>query len=1677
MKKALLPLFIFISLLSQSQAIYNEWIDYTKTYYKFKVAANGIYRITQPALNGIGLGTAPAEQFQLWRNGQQIPIYTTLQTGVFGASDYIEFWGEMNDGKPDKDLYRFPDQQINDKWSLESDTAIYFLTVNSGTNLRLVPTASGLPTALTPEPFFLYTTGTYFKEKYHLGYAAVVGDYVYASDYENGEGFTSTDIANGATRTLNYPNLRPYIAAGAPSPLVKITAAGNALLQRQFEVKLGGIVIGTTTMDYFDYTKNNYPADISSISSGSAQLDIKNLCPTANDRMVVGQAELIYPRTFDFNGQNNFYFEMPANALASLLTISNFNYGASAPVLLDLTNGKRYTCDISSPPLVNLVLLPSSVSRRLLLISTDVSFVTTAITSFQQRNFDNYSLAANQGNYLLISHPNFLTSSVGQNPITEYLNYRNSPEGGAYVAKVYMIDQLVDQFAYGIKRHPLSIRNFLRFARANFSSQPKAAFLLGKGIQYIHNRIFESNPNLDKLSFLPSFGYPPSDNLLAADFGEDVLPKTPIGRLSVINGDEVLTYLRKVKQYDLAQKFQSPLIADKAWSKNVVHVIGSGNGALGNQITQSMNSFKDIISDTLYGANVNTFSKLTSAPIEQNNSSRLYGYFQQGIGIMTYFGHSSATTLEFNLDSPDNYDNTGKYPWIILLGCNAGNFFNFNAARLATKETISEKFVLAEQKGSIATVASTHLGIVYYLDIINSKTMNAIATTDYGKTMGEIMIETARQAYIQMGQYDYYARFHLEQATLHGDPALRLNVNADKPDYAIEDQLVTINPSFISVAENSFTIKARFMNLAKAISTPTIIEMKRTFPDGSFTIRRDTIPGIRYMDSITYTIPLIAARDKGQNRVTLTIDPDNRTPELYESNNSIGKDFYIFEDEIRPVFPYNLSIVTKQNIKYQASTANPFAVSRQYNFELDTTELFNSPLKKQQSVTSTGGVVEFSPVLTLADSVAYYWRVSPVPTTGLPVWNTSSFTFINNSEKGFEQIHFFQHDESVKERLRVYPGNTWKFDSVQHYLYSKNGVFGTATGQEGDLIVAPDGISYIRSACVGFSLIFNIFDPQSFIPTTNPSGAYGSGPWCSASRLWNFEWSCLNAANRKLMMDFMDSIPNNYIVVVRNILNSGQVGGFVNDWKADTSLPGYGPGVSLYHKLKNVGFNLLDSFNSAKAFIFMYQKGRPQFGPVSTISSGIYDVVVLNKYLKTPDSLAYLTSPVYGPAKNWKKMYWRGDTDNVLDTARVDIIGIQSNGTEVQLFSGITPAQTGFDISSIDPVQFPNLKLRMMTKDKGSYTPFQLKYWMVTYDPVPEGAIAPNIFLSAKDTVEVGEPLSYKMAFRNVSEVPFDSVKIKMTVTDKSNNTFAVPIPRKRPLPVNDTLQIGALINTTALSGRNILFIEANPDNDQKEQYHFNNFAFRNLFVKADSLNPLLDVTFDGQHILNRDIVSSKPSIVVKLKDEAKWLILDDTSLVTVRVRFPNGTLKRYYFSNDTLRFIPAGQAPNTDNTATINFNPQFLVDGEYELIISGKDRSSNAAGAMEYRVLFEVVNKAMISNMLNYPNPFTTSTAFVFTVTGNESPQNLKIEIMTVTGKIVREITKDELGPIHIGRNITEFKWDGTDQFGQKLANGVYLYRVVTNLNGRSLEKYTSEGEKTDKYFNKGYGKMYLMR
>jgi hypothetical protein len=310
------------------------------------------------------------------------------------------------------------------------------------------------------------------------------------------------------------------------------------------------------------------------------------------------------------------------------------------------------------------------VDRKFVLISLEPSNI-AAIGTMKQRNFINYNLATNQGDYLIISHPRLYSGPNGSNPVDDYRAYRSSSAGGAYNAKIYEIDELVDQFAFGIKKHPNSIRNFLRWARANFSAAPKSVFMIGHAVvygQYFYYSEMVFDPNIERLNIVPTFGSPASDILLSADVRQQI-PLTPIGRLSVIDGGEVATYLVKVKEYEAAQTVSSPLVQDKAWMKNVAHVIGGGDSTLSAQLSSYMNKYKQIISDTLFGGNVTTFNKTSTETIQAVKDQRLRDLFAEGINQVVYFGHSSATVLDFNLDNPEIYNNPGKYPLFIAMGC------------------------------------------------------------------------------------------------------------------------------------------------------------------------------------------------------------------------------------------------------------------------------------------------------------------------------------------------------------------------------------------------------------------------------------------------------------------------------------------------------------------------------------------------------------------------------------------------------------------------------------------------------------------------------------------------------------------------------------------------------------------------------------------------------------------------------------------------------------------------------------------------------------------------------------------------------------------------------------------------------------------------------------------------
>jgi hypothetical protein len=70
--------------------------------------------------------------------------------------------------------------------------------------------------------------------------------------------------------------------------------------------------------------------------------------------------------------------------------------------------------------------------------------------------------------------------------------------------------------------------------------------------------------------------------------------------------------------------------------------------------------------------------------------------------------------------------------------------------------------------------------------------------------------------------------------------------------------------------------------------------------------------------------------------------------------------------------------------------------------------------------------------------------------------------------------------------------------------------------------------------------------------------------------------------------------------------------------------------------------------------------------------------------------------------------------------------------------------------------------------------------------PVPEGAIALNVYLKVKRIRwNLAKPTEFKVAFKNISEAPFDSVKVKFVITDRNNVPHIIPTPRRRPLLIS----------------------------------------------------------------------------------------------------------------------------------------------------------------------------------------------------------------------------------------------------------------------------------------------------
>ncbi len=1711
----------FFSYFANSQSFGNEWIQYNQSYYAFNVVQSGVHKIDYAALlaSGIPVNQFKASNIQIFGRQKEIPLY--IQDGgndTLNDGDYILFYGERNDGWLDSTLYDNPSWLGNPKYSLYNDTIQYFFTWNTQTtNKRFTFENDVNYSSLSPSPYVLFEKFAYYNEQYNEGEKSADAA---SSFYVHGEGWGKTAVngaINGHTWDFSTTQLdNIYQNSDAPNVLYKAVVVGSSNSSQtgqgnhhsRHTIGSSNFVLCDTAFTGYKavYVNKSFsPSVLPSSGNSGFKVKIVNDLGVATDYESINFWSFTYPRVTSFANSNKLFFNA-LNSNQSKIHLSMTNISGSAPVMFVFGSQARKI------PLVNAggvwhAVIPNdlSLSQQNVVLQDASSFVT--VSSLAPVNgtgvFTNFEALPNKDNALLFLYPEKL-----KNKALEYANYRSSAAGGNYNVIFTEVEELYQQYGGGIPKHINGIRRFAHKMYVSTTQKPVGMFLVGKGIREAN---ITSATNIGPGSrtnaaayannLIPSFGQPSCDVCITSNYqGTDKwTPLIPTGRISVISEDELQTYYSKVVEYEQQQQQNSIYsTATKDWQKQILHFSGGSDYIEQQSFQGYLNQMGQIAEGAQFAGNVELIAKSSETPISPSELQTIKDRISDGVSLMNFFGHftTSQSGFDVNLDEPQNWNNQGKYPVLIANSCYNGNIFHNSTSN-------SQNFVLAQNGGVIAYIGTINYGFPSALNLFSKNFYKQFSEYNYAGTLGEHMKNVMDSALSATSTLIFEATFC--QMTLNGDPMLRMNYH-NKPEIELTDSRVSFGPATITYATDSIEVNVLMRNLGKAITDTFNIQIIRDFPnslsDSSYVVQ---VYGLNYEKSITKKIALQPNIGIGLNKFTINVDIPSEVQEQYDEsfNNKIIKNFFINVDGIEPVSPMDFAVVPKDTVTLFASTINPLAAIQTYRFEIDTVPDFTSNFRKYAEKTGVGGVKSVqsfewksvannaSSPLLMTDSTVYYWRVALVEPN--IIWKNRSFQYIHG-KSGWGQADFDQFLANTVTGLTL--NEAAELREFQPN-YSDISCLAVAAGSSTSTIYDNswylNGVQQDYNICTITPKFQVAIIDHSTLTAWETRYTYPNGTVANPTH--NFGNANDNGACEQRTMKFFTFNQNNptQLAAFRNLVeNIVPYGDYILIYTPITTRYDwwntYDP--QLYQTFANLGSDSIVPGRANRPFIFLTRKGDPNF-VIEKFSQNNEDIRI-DTTISGVQSTGLELTPIIGPVSKWQSVFWKHNSTeiNSNDVTKLEIQVLNENGAyQYSLDATIPSGDSLLNLESlIDANLYPNIRLKASYKDTVNQTPSQLKYWQVLYTPLPEAAIDGSngyTWLPGTDSIQEGQQAKFAIDIRNISDYDMDSLLVNYYIVDENQVRHNLTIPRLDSLRSGQTFRDTIVIDTRGLIGENWFNMEVNPYVDasltvldQSELTHINNVLQFPFKVVGEDKNPLLDVTFNGRHIMNKDIISPTSEILITLKDENPYLIMDsdaDTSLFGIYLTDPDGIQKRIYFTdangNQVLTWVPA---TNQNKKFKILFPNYFVKSGIYNLLVQGSDRSGNVSGDLEYKISFEVNHESTITQMMNYPNPFSTSTRFVFTLTGEEVPDDIQIQIMTISGKVVREINESELGPIRIGRNVTEFAWDGKDQFGDPLANGVYLYRVKAKLNGQDI-KHMDSG--ADAYFHKGLGKMYILR
>jgi hypothetical protein len=203
----------------------------------------------------------------------------------------------------------------------------------------------------------------------------------------------------------------------------------------------------------------------------------------------------------------------------------------------------------------------------------------------------------------------------------------------------------------------------------------------------------------------------------------------------------------------------------------------------------------------------------------------------------------------------------------------------------------------------------------------------------------------------------------------------------------------------------------------------------------------------------------------------------------------------------------------------------------------------------------------------------------------------------------------------------------------------------------------------------------------------------------------------------------------------------------------------------------------------------------------------------------------------------------------------------------------------------------------------------------------------------------------------------------------------------------------------------------------------------------SDRIGPKIKPYLNNENFVDGGITNNNPTLLINLQDES--------GINTTGIGIGHDIVASLTFQNKKEEVFILNQfyqaKLDSYQEGVITFPINNLEPGLYSLKVKAWDVFNNSN---EATITFEVKNneKLVLAHVLNYPNPFTTRTSFQFE--HNQVGQDLEVQIniKTITGKLIKTINQLVNST---GNRVNDIYWDAKDNFGDKIAKGIYIYEL----------------------------------